>query len=305
MRNSTTSTRIKLITTVFITFVIVVFFIVPRAFHFSDNSGDQKSTSGSQLKDTSKKEDTLLKLTTKEKTTKEKTTKENTDEQSTESENTTKKKNNKPNNESSTTAPTETIFAGDEDMAEFFKDSLFIGDSRTEGLLLYSKLPNWATFYSKVGLNVKTAQSDAFINLDGETLTIFQALEKKKYKRIYLSLGVNELNWPSIDTFKADYAKLIKKAKRYHPSAKVYVLSVTPVSKTADSQQHEGVTKEAIESFNEHLKDIAEENNATYVDLFTALSNSNGFLPEDAATDGIHFGEDYYIKALVCMQNTQ
>ena len=134
MRNSTTSTRIKLITTVFITFVIVVFFIVPRAFHFSDNSGDQKSTSGSQLKDTSKKEDTLLKLTTKEKTTKEKTTKENTDEQSTESENTTKKKNKKPNNESSTTAPTETIFAGDEDMAEFFKDSLFIGDSRTEGL---------------------------------------------------------------------------------------------------------------------------------------------------------------------------
>ena len=43
----------------------------------------------------------------------------------------------------------------------------------------------------------------------------------------------------------------------------------------------------------------------TYVDLFTALSNSDGFLPEDAATDGIHFGEDYYIKSLVCIQNTQ
>lgn len=293
MRNSTTSTRIKLITTVFITFVIVVFFIVPRAFHFSDNSGGQKSTSGSQLKDTSKKEDTLLKLTTKEKTTKEKTTKENTDEQSTESENTTKKKNNKPNNESSTTAPTETIFAGDEDMAEFFKDSLFIGDSRTEGLLLYSKLPNWATFYSKVGLNVKTAQSDAFINLDGETLTIFQALEKKKYKRIYLSLGVNELNWPSEDVFYEEYKNVVDGIAKRQPDATIYIQSIIHVSQEhSDSEPLENNAR--VNAYNKVIKTYANGKNIKYINLNPCFDDENHALVAESTTDGIHMKPQYY-----------
>lgn len=184
----------------------------------------------------------------------------------------------------------------------FFKNSCFVGNSVIESMEIYELLDN-TDYFAKIGLNVTDASKVAMTN--GTVPVIDELNNDKQYSRIFMMFGENELNWPSIDTFKADYAKLIKKAKRYHPSAKVYVLSVTPVSKTADSQQHEGVTKEAIESFNEHLKDIAEENNATYVDLFTALSNGNGFLPEDAATDGIHFGEDYYIKALVCMQNTQ
>ena len=167
---------------------------------------------------------------------------------------------------------------------------------------IYELLDN-TDYFAKIGLNVTDASKVAMTN--GTVPVIDELNNGKQYNRIFMMFGENELNWPSIDTFKADYAKLIKKAKRYHPSAQIYVLSVTPVSKTADAQQNEGVTKEAIESFNEQLKDIAEENNATNVELFTALSNSDGFLPEDAATDGIHFGEDYYIKSLVCIQNTQ
>ena len=44
------------------------------------------------------------------------------------------------------------------------------------------------------------------------------------------------------------------------------------------------------------LKDIAKDKNAVYLDVASVMTDSDGNLPNEAATDGIHPGSKYYQK---------
>lgn len=182
----------------------------------------------------------------------------------------------------------------------YFNNSCFVGNSVIEGMGVYELLDN-ADYFAKIGLNVSDASKLA---MDSSNIPVIDELNNssKSYGKIFMMFGENELSWSNIDTFKSDYAALIKKAKIYQPSAQIYLLSITPISKAVDSEPSDGVTKSAILEFNEYIKEIAEQNSAVYVDLFTALADDEGFLPEGVATDGIHFGIDYYTKCLVYIQ---
>lgn len=182
----------------------------------------------------------------------------------------------------------------------FYKDSCFIGNSVIENMEIY-ELIDEADYFAKVGLNVTDASEVAMNN---SNIPVIEELNnEKQYKKIFMMFGENELSWTNIDRFKTAYSNLIKKAKQYQPSAQIYLLSVTPISKTADEGgTEEGVTKEAIENFNVYIKEIADSNNVIYADIYDVLANDEGYLPEDAATDGIHFDKSYYSKFLIYIQ---
>lgn len=61
---------------------------------------------------------------------------------------------------------------------DYFDDALFIGDSRTQGLLEYGGIEERATFYCRTSLTVYDlfAKEKAFIREEGEDLTLTQAL---------------------------------------------------------------------------------------------------------------------------------
>ena len=59
----------------------------------------------------------------------------------------------------------------------YFDDAAFIGDSRTQGLQLYTGLPN-ATFYATQGLMVDTFFSKKFVKAGGGKITIPDAMQK-------------------------------------------------------------------------------------------------------------------------------
>ena len=181
----------------------------------------------------------------------------------------------------------------------YFADSCFVGNSMIEGMEIY-ELVDGADYFGKVGLNVTDALTEA---TDYGTVPVIDELNKgRSYRKIFMMFGENELNWTNIDKFKSDYSALIQKAKQYQPSAQIYLLSITPVSAEAEASGSEGATNESIIEFNEYIKEVAEANSAAYVDLFNALADDSGYLPAGAATDGIHFTEDYYAKFLVYIQ---
>ena len=74
----------------------------------------------------------------------------------------------------------------------YFDDAAFIGDSRTQGLQLYTGLPN-ATFYATQGLMVDTFFSKKFVKAGGGKITIPDAMKNQTFKKVYIMLGVNEL----------------------------------------------------------------------------------------------------------------
>ena len=112
----------------------------------------------------------------------------------------------------------------------YFDDALFIGDSRTEGFMLYTSLSNIKAYCSK-GLSISRIYEDKIVTLeDGRTVTVMDALQEEKYKKIYIMFGVNELGWPYDDLFIEQYTKLLHDVKQLEPDAIIYVENIIPVS---------------------------------------------------------------------------
>jgi len=93
--------------------------------------------------------------------------------------------------------------------SSYFSDALFLGDSRTVGLSLYSGLKS--NYYSQQGLNISSVVSSAFIASGDKKITLSQALDAKKdFTKVYISFGINEIGWPSTDSFIKAYTTLVE-----------------------------------------------------------------------------------------------
>lgn len=170
----------------------------------------------------------------------------------------------------------------------YFSDAVFMGDSRTEGFALFSGLDTMTTYASR-GLNVSTVFTDATIDFNGTMVTAIEALRSTTFSKLYIMFGLNEASWPYSEVFIEEYGDIIDEAKTINPNAIIYIQSILPVTKSC-SDSSESFNKTKIDSLNEMLKQLAAEKQVYYIDCEKALADSEGYLPEEASTDGIHFG---------------
>lgn len=179
---------------------------------------------------------------------------------------------------------------------EYFDDAVFIGDSRTEGLLLNTGLTN-AIAYTHKGLMVDTVLTKPVINMNGDKISVMDALRQTAFTKVYIMFGVNETGWPYNDIFIEKYGKVIDEIKNINPDAIIYVQEILPVTESI-SRTHRYVKNEKINEFNKMIRGMAEEKHIYYVAAGSAVADGNGCLPEDAATDGIHLKKSYCEKWL-------
>ncbi len=174
-----------------------------------------------------------------------------------------------------------------------FADTAFIGDSRTVGLQMNTNIPK-ASFYASIGLNVDSATTNnEAVTLDnGNKGNVLDGLKEKKFKRIYIMFGTNEIGWPYPDVFEKKYENLLNDIKKIQPDAKIYAQSLIPVSYLA-AQTNSVYTNDNINKFNELIKTAAKNAGVTYLDVGSAFRDANGALPVEASTDGIHLVHDY------------
>ncbi|MGN0436688.1 MAG: GDSL-type esterase/lipase family protein [Wujia sp.] len=180
----------------------------------------------------------------------------------------------------------------------YFDDVVFIGDSRTEGLVYYTGL-NLNGFCYK-GLNVGKLDTSADITVPGYggKYTCYQAIAMTNYKYYYCSFGINELGWQSIDNFCEMFSKLIDKIKEENPEAIVYVESILPVTEK-ESADDDVFSQDRVNEFNEKLKEMCmNRGDVIYLDVAAAVTDDNGYLPEEASVDGIHCTSAYYKRII-------
>lgn len=170
----------------------------------------------------------------------------------------------------------------------YFSDAVFMGDSRTEGFALFSGLDTMTTYATR-GLNVSTVFTDATIDLNGTMVTAIDALRNTSFSKLYIMFGLNEASWPYSEVFIDEYGDIIDEARAINPNAIIYIQSILPVTKSC-SDSSESFNKTKIDSLNEMLQQLASEKQVYYIDCEKALADSEGYLPEEASTDGIHFG---------------
>ena len=199
-----------------------------------------------------------------------------------------------PENEIAPTAPVKDYSVAS-DTEDQLADAVFIGDSRTVGLMNVTDKPQ-AYFLCAVGLNIDTALTDNGINLgSGLTGTIPQGLAGKSFGRVFISFGTNEMGWPYIDVFKEHYSKMVSQIMALQPDAEIYLIGILPVTRSKDAMG-ESVNNQNAKLFTQAISEVADELGVHYLDCSDAVADSWGYLPEEASTDGVHMSEEYLLR---------
>lgn len=173
----------------------------------------------------------------------------------------------------------------------------FIGDSRTQGFIMYNGLKK-VQDYSYIGLMVDTAISKEFIKTnDGNKISILEDMKNKDIQKVYIMLGLNELGWSYPQVFKLKYGELIDEIRKIKPNCTIYLQSIIPVTESKDKSDKIFNNKN-VDEFNKLIQELSSEKNVKYLDVKSALVDEKGFLPEEASTDGIHIDVDYCEKWL-------
>lgn len=178
----------------------------------------------------------------------------------------------------------------------YFSDAVFVGDSLTVGFQMYSDLTE-ASFLCSTAMSINGLGSTP---APGGGSYLDQLLQGS-YQKIYIMLGINEAVTPDNQAaFMEKYSTLIDTVKEAHPSSYIYIQSMLPVSQSRDQ---EGTLQNAvIQAYNQELEKMAADKKVYYLDLYSTVSDENGFLPEDCTVDGVHLQKEGYLKWLEYLQ---
>ena len=177
----------------------------------------------------------------------------------------------------------------------YFADAAFIGDSRTEGLMLYSGI-GAVDKYTSIGISIFKLESKKAVTIDGVDYTLVEALGRKQYNKVYICLGVNELGYFNDQGFYDAYCKAIDDIRASQPNAVIYIQNLIPLNEDTIAARggSEYLTNEHLRVYNELTQQVAQEKQVVYLDLYSAFVGADGQLPADASTDGVHLSGAYY-----------
>lgn len=161
---------------------------------------------------------------------------------------------------------------------------IFLGDSLTLG-------GQWHKSFTKA----KTINHGIEGNTTLDILNRIDAITQTKPEKLFLLIGVNDL-WRNVsqDDILENYTSILSKIKTASPQTKIYIQSMLPVN-TSLQELPEGISNDIL-GINEEIKSIAKSEGATFIDLYPALADEEGSLPEEYTLDGVHINEKAYSK---------
>lgn len=176
----------------------------------------------------------------------------------------------------------------------WFADTLFLGDSRTDGLRLYGGIKG-AEYICYKGLSTFDYPVNACIRVGSRDLTAQQAVETGTWGKIYIMLGLNELGYPP-EEYAAAFEAILTHVRATQPQAQLYVQSLIPINpqKAREKKVPDYVTNENVAAFNAQLTRICAEEQIYFINVSEALTDENGILPYDCGNDGVHFNREWY-----------
>ena len=169
---------------------------------------------------------------------------------------------------------------------DYFADTVFLGDSRTEGFYLYSGLEEGMYLYA-VGATVESVFTKPTQETEAGKVPMLDALAELECGKVYIMLGANELGWPRSEAFHDQYGKVIDRIREDHPDAEVVIQSILPVSAVQESKGSY-VNNGRIQTYNAILEELALEKECPYLNVSEAVTGEDGCLRPELTTDGIH-----------------
>lgn len=170
-------------------------------------------------------------------------------------------------------------------------DALLIGDSRTLGLAEHADLEG-ADFFASVGLMARNALDKTLSVAHVGKLSLEELLETKEYGKIYLMLGVNELEYPVQETV-AWISTILERIQTLQPDAVVILMGNLHVS-AERSQQDPHYNNPAIDALNAEIARLADDQHIFYLDSNVLMDDETGALDPRKSADNAHLLAQYY-----------
>lgn len=112
--------------------------------------------------------------------------------------------------------------------------------------------------------------------------------------QVFLMIGINDLlQGKDQKMILQSYRKILEKFQRY-PEIKLFVQSVLPVNSNVVYDKR--LENSEIKAFNEELKQLCQELNVSFIDLYPSFVNpETGMLHDNYTTDGLHLSGKGYL----------
>ena len=164
-------------------------------------------------------------------------------------------------------------------------DALFIGDSRTLGLAEYADLDG-ADFFASVGMTARDTLDKTLSVANVGKLSLEELLKAKEYGKIYLMLGINELEDPARETAAGitDIIHLIRKEQSDAVVILMGNLHVTAVRSAEDPHYN----NPAIDALNAEIARLADDQSIFYLDPNVLMDDESGALDPMKSADNAH-----------------
>ena len=174
----------------------------------------------------------------------------------------------------------------------YFDDALFIGDSRTVGLYEYGGLGE-AEVFAHSGMSIYKIFKEEFELRSGEMTTLEEALMTKKFGKVYIMLGINELGYDFDQTVER-FSETVDFIRQLQPEALVFIQANLHITnkKSEDSDLFNNTN---INNFNHAVSELADGKRIFYMDVNPLYDDETGALSEEFTTDHAHILGKYYV----------
>lgn len=183
----------------------------------------------------------------------------------------------------------------DPDIGDFFDDALFIGDSRTVGLFRHGKISG-AEFFAKDDATVFTFKNGFDTEKPDPEFgdkTLSEVLSSRKFGKIYLLFGINDLGGSTPTSIYKEFTKFISLISNAQPDAKIIIQSNMHVTKAVSDANPDSYSNTRIDSLNRVLAGLANGKRVFYFGFEQLFDGDDGCLKaEYAGSDGMGLAGD-------------
>lgn len=178
---------------------------------------------------------------------------------------------------------------------DYFKDAAFLGDSRTMGISDYAGLE--ADFYCENGMTIYKLLGEKGVTWQktGEKVNMSEVLQQKKYGKIYIMLGMNELGYGDTEYFREHYQTVLEQIREWQPQAIIFLMANLHVSEEKNNLATE-FNNININAKNAAAASLADGINVFYLDSNPYFTDENGLLKEELTFDGVHLYANNYAE---------
>ena len=183
---------------------------------------------------------------------------------------------------------------------EFISQCVFVGDSICYGLKAYDILPS-EQVVAKGDVAARSIFDYTFkIEAGEDPVSILTALIDLDPKYVVFSMGMNDVNMTSEQTYVDNYNNLLSQVQSFLPDATLIVLSITPTTTSRITGKHV-VNNKYIDIFNLTLKEFLDSTGKwVYADVQHEMKNTYNELKANylGSDDGVHLTPDAYYAIL-------